>query len=340
MQPAIGTAAAQLHFSPEPAAGGADAGSSPPAGNRQTAAVEPASLPPAPETAGDPAAPEQENWLLGLALLAITLLAYLPALRGAFLWDDDTHIYANKTLRSLNGLWQIWFKSGATCQYYPLTFTVFWLEYHLWTLHTLGYHLVNVLLHGTAAVLFWQVLQHLQVRGAWLAGAIFALHPVCVMSVAWMTELKNVLSASLALGAGWAYLRAAGLGVYGREGGEPRLGLALLRVVARAISTGAVRENGGEFPAGDAVAGGVVVRSPDELADGVAGAAHVGHGGGHGAADDSRRAVVYGGASGEKFRNFNLSFADRVLISGRSFWFYLGKLFFPHRLRSSMSVGR
>ena len=154
-------------------------------------------------------------WQGGLIVLLV-FLAYLPALSGGFVWDDDTHISANQTLRSLSGLWDIWFKPGATCQYYPLSFTGFWIGFQLWGLNPLGYHLLNVVMHSLVAVLLWQVLTRLKARGAWLAGAIFALHPVCVMSVAWMTELKNTLSASLALGAGWAYLRFAGLGVYER----------------------------------------------------------------------------------------------------------------------------
>ena len=153
------------------------------------------------------------NWFKALFLIAMVVAAYWPAMQGGFVWDDDTHITTNQTLRSLHGLREIWFKPGATCQYYPLSFTWFWIGYHLWGLNPMGYHLQNVLLHGLVAVLLWQVLERLKVRGAWLAGAIFALHPVCVMSVAWMTELKNTLSASLALGSAWAYLRFAGSGI-------------------------------------------------------------------------------------------------------------------------------
>jgi len=151
------------------------------------------------------------RWLPGLFLVAAVLLAYLPALHGGFLWDDDTHISDNAALRSSAGLFDIWFKPGATCQYYPLTFSAWWAGYQLWGLNPLGYHLVNVLMHGLVSVLLWQFLKRLNGRGAFLAAAIFALHPVCVMSVAWMTELKNTLSAALALGAALAYVRFAGL---------------------------------------------------------------------------------------------------------------------------------
>jgi tetratricopeptide (TPR) repeat protein len=143
-------------------------------------------------------------------LLAAVLIAYLPAMHGGFLWDDDSHISENAALRSAGGLYDVWFKPGATCQYYPLTFTAFWAGYQLWGLKTFGYHLLTVLMHGIVSVLLWQLLKQLKVRGAWLAAAIFALHPVCVMSVAWMTELKNTLSAALALGAALAYVRYAG----------------------------------------------------------------------------------------------------------------------------------
>jgi len=158
------------------------------------------------------------GWLPGLLLVAATMLAYSPALHGGFLWDDESHIVGNSALRSLAGLHDIWLKSGATVQYYPLSFTLFWMGYHLWGLNTFGYHLVTLVLHCLTALLLWQVLARLKARGAMLAGAIFALHPVCVMSVAWMTELKNTLSGALVLAAAWAYVRFAGLGVY--DGGE------------------------------------------------------------------------------------------------------------------------
>ncbi len=140
-----------------------------------------------------------------LWLLWVTLLAYLPALRGEMLWDDSMHVTA-PALRSLAGLWRIWFQLGATQQYYPLLHSAFWVEHLLWGDAVLGYHLVNVTLHVTAALLVVLVMRRLELPGAWLAGYVFALHPVCVEAVAWISEQKSTLSGVFYLGSALAYL--------------------------------------------------------------------------------------------------------------------------------------
>lgn len=131
--------------------------------------------------------------MLGLALLVI--IFYLPALHAQFIWDDDFHVLKNASLRSFHGLWRIWTEPGATQQYYPLTWSSFWIDYQLWGLRPPAYHAENILLHALNAILVWRILRRLNVQGAWLAAALFALHPVCVESVAWVSERKNTLSA-------------------------------------------------------------------------------------------------------------------------------------------------
>src|SRR5499427_4144859 len=130
----------------------------------------------------------------GMILVAITVAAYLPvALRAGFIWDDDDYVTANRLLTAPDGLRRIWFSFDSPSQYFPLVYTTFRVERALWGLNPAGYHWVNILLHVVNALLVWRLLVRLSVPGAWLAAAIFSLHPVQVESVAWVTELKNVL---------------------------------------------------------------------------------------------------------------------------------------------------
>ena len=144
--------------------------------------------------------------LLATLLFCLTLIAYWPALAGGLLWDDDRHVTL-PALRSLHGLWRIWFDLGATPQYYPLLHSVFWIEHGLWGDSTVGYHLVNVVLHVTAALLLVALLRKLGLEAAaWLAGFIFALHPIAVEAVAWISEQKSTLSAVFYLGSALTYI--------------------------------------------------------------------------------------------------------------------------------------
>ena len=142
-------------------------------------------------------------------LLAAVLLAYFPALRGGLLWDDDAHV-TGPALRPLGGLWRIWTEPGATQQYYPLLHSAFWTEHRMWGDSVLGYHLANAALHAAAAWLLVLILRRLSFPCPLLAGLVFALHPVCVESVAWISEQKNTLSAVLYLGSALLYLRFDG----------------------------------------------------------------------------------------------------------------------------------
>jgi tetratricopeptide (TPR) repeat protein len=134
-----------------------------------------------------------------------TLIAYWPALQGGLLWDDASHI-TRPELQSLHGLWRIWFELGSTQQYYPLLHSAFWIEHRLWGDAVLGYHLTNIVLHATSAWLVMLIVKRLALPGAWLAGLVFAVHPVMVEAVAWISEQKSTLSGFFYLAAALAFL--------------------------------------------------------------------------------------------------------------------------------------
>jgi tetratricopeptide (TPR) repeat protein len=174
------------------------------------------------------------TWVGPLTAFVATVLVYLPALGNGFVWNDPDYV-TKPALRSMAGLGRIWFEVGATEQYYPLLHSFFWLQQ--WVFHDapFGYHLVNVLLHAACAALLVLVVRRLfaedpgragtplpaghqdQPGGegtrrptgegvAWLAGLIFAVHPVYVESVAWISEQKNTFSLFWYLLAGWVYM--------------------------------------------------------------------------------------------------------------------------------------
>src|SRR5205814_8571936 len=137
--------------------------------------------------------PRALTWLGATTLFALTIFAYRPASHGGFVWDDDRYVTHNPLLSAPDGLRRIWFSLDAPSQYFPLTYTVLRIERLLWGLNPAGFHWVNILLHVANAVLVWRVLSRLNIPAPWFAAAIFALHPVQVESVAWISELKNVL---------------------------------------------------------------------------------------------------------------------------------------------------
>ena len=137
--------------------------------------------------------PRTLAWLGAATLSALTIFIYRPASHGGFVWDDDRYVTHNYLLIAPDGLHRIWFSLDAPSQYFPLTYTVLRVERSLWDLHPSGYHWTSILLHLANAFLVWGLLARLKIPGAWLASAIFALHPVQVESVAWISELKNVL---------------------------------------------------------------------------------------------------------------------------------------------------
>lgn len=143
------------------------------------------------------------------SLLVMTLVVYIPALGGGYVWDDDRLVTDNPNITTAARLIRTWTDPLANTDFYPLTHASWWLEYRFWRLNPFVFHLDNVLLHAANAVLFWTILRFLAVPGGWAAAAIFALHPLHVESVAWISERKNVLSGLLCLLSVWMYLRFA-----------------------------------------------------------------------------------------------------------------------------------
>ena len=256
-------------------------------------------------------------WLLAGALLAATLIAYSPAWHGGMVWDDDFHV-TRPSLRSLHGLYRIWFEPGTTLQYYPLLHSAFWLEHRLWGDATLGYHLVNILLHVAASVMVALILRQLGVRGAFLAAAIFALHPVQVESVAWISELKNTLSAVFYLGAMLLYLQ------FDKSRKKSAYGCALAVFVLALLSKTVTATLPGALLVLFWWQRGEMSMKRDVLP--LAPFLFVGAGGG---LITARWELQFNQCVGP---DFQFTSAERLLIAGRAVWFHLWKLFWPANL--------
>ena len=134
-----------------------------------------------------------------LTLIALVAWIYGPALHGGWLWDDNLYFARNSSLSDRYGLLKIWFVPGTLFEYYPVTETLQWVQWRLWGNNTLGYHLTNVCLHVVNACLFWRLLDKFGLYLAWIGAVLFAVHPINVESVAWISELKNTLSLAPAL---------------------------------------------------------------------------------------------------------------------------------------------
>src|SRR5262245_53960125 len=92
-------------------------------------------------------------WLGGLFILLATFVAYIPAMRADYVWDDDVYVSNNVLLYMPDGLRRIWFSFQSPSQYFPLTYTSFRLECKLWGFEPRGYHIVNIALHAINALL-------------------------------------------------------------------------------------------------------------------------------------------------------------------------------------------
>jgi protein O-mannosyl-transferase len=259
------------------------------------------------------------------ALVLLVVVAHAMALGAGFVWDDDDYVTENATLHDLHGLGRIWFELGAVPQYYPLVHTTFWIERHLWGEHALGYHAVNVLLHAASCLLLWTILRRLKIPGAWLAAALFGVHPIHAESVAWITERKNVLSGVFYLAAVLAWLRfdPPEDDATSPDSRTKAYLLALAFYVAALLSKTVtatlpaallvlVWYRRGRIRRAD-----VIPTLPFFALGAAAGWL------------TSWMERFYVGASGG---DWTLGFVERSQVAGRAAWFYLGKLAWPHPL--------
>ena len=158
-----------------------------------------------------------------LALILLPVLAYAPSLSGGFLWDDY-QLINNPLVHEPDGLGRIW-SGREAIDYYPIYYSAFWLEWHLWGDNPTGYHVVNLAFHILSSLLLWRLLARIGFRSAPLCALLFAIHPVNAATVGWVSEQKNTLSMVFALLSGLSFLHWAGLC---DEGGWRRYFSALL----------------------------------------------------------------------------------------------------------------
>jgi len=260
--------------------------------------------------------PARENLLAHLALLAMVLVAYSPAFFAGFVWDDEIFTDAEVVLE-WSGLSRLWFEPSSLTReahYWPLVYSTFWLEHKLWGFDPLGYHVVNVALHGVNTLLMWRILTRLEVPGSWLVAALFAAHPMQAEAVTWIMGRKDLLSTLF-------YLAAAGCWLRFRE--RPRIGTqVLLRLL---FAAGMLTQS-------------MVVTLPAALllcvwwkhgrisrSDLIQVAPLFAVGFGIAAVD----LIHY---SSRTDLDFDYSWLERLLIASRAIWFYALKPFWPYPL--------
>lgn len=266
-------------------------------------------------------APWHREWLSGLALLVITLIAYERVRHAGFIWDDEMHVTANPVIIGPMGFKDIW--TSRASRYFPLTLTTFWTEHLLWGLNPLPYHVANVFMHGAGAVVLWRLLKRLHVLGAWLGAAIWALHPVQAETVAWITELKNTQSCVFYLLAVLFYVKWLAASEGTGAGRQPlKYSMALIFAAmamaskASTVVLPAVLGLCAWWTSGRWRWRHLIALSPVILMS----------------LASSGLAMWTEHIEGANEPEWVLAFPARIIVAGKVFWFYLGKLLWPDPL--------
>jgi tetratricopeptide (TPR) repeat protein len=258
----------------------------------------------------------RRTWFAAAVMVGCIIVAFSPALRAGFIWDDNDHLTENPCIVGPDGLKDVW--TTARAVYYPLVLTTYWALHKLAGLNPFPYHLLNLILHSASALLLWYVLRRLEVRAAWLGAFFWALHPVTVESVAWVTELKNTQSCFFYLVSIALFLKA-----YEQRPGNRLLALSLISFVLAITSKPATVM----LPVVLALCvwwekkalskRDLILLLPFFLISGTAAVWTV---------IEQR---FHSGAAG---LGWDLTTAQRLVVGGRAVWFYLGKVIWPHPL--------
>jgi tetratricopeptide (TPR) repeat protein len=156
----------------------------------------------------------RQTWLISLGLALAVLAAYGQLWDCDFVaWDDGNYVTANSMVKQgLSRAGVVWaFSTFRASNWHPLTWISHEADYQLYAMNPAGHHFTSLLLHLANSILLFLLLRRMT-RAQWpsaLAAALFAVHPLHVESVAWISERKDVLSGFFWMLTVWAYVRYA-----------------------------------------------------------------------------------------------------------------------------------
>lgn len=133
---------------------------------------------------------EDLRWPALIILLAILIYGY--SLTNNFSWDDNNYILKNPGVLSWTGLPKLWSSLDLAFYDNPLTLTFFWVQHKLWGVHPMGYHIISLVLHILNALLFFGLAKKTAPAIAGIPALLFTIHPIQVETVAWIAEQKNL----------------------------------------------------------------------------------------------------------------------------------------------------
>lgn len=137
-----------------------------------------------------------------LALVLLPLVAHWSCWTAGFIWDDSLLLAQNPIVTGRQSFLSVWIESD-----FPLSIALLAAQFKLWGQNPTGYHAVNLLLHIINGLLLWRLLARLRIGSPALGALIWSMHPLCVASVAWISEIKNLVSTTFFLLSAHQFIR-------------------------------------------------------------------------------------------------------------------------------------